>query len=377
MPLDLVQNFEKLSTANDLSLLPNPKQEKILLRLQYFVKQVLDDPVFRRALRYRPAEALATHSFDATLAPESLGVKHYTIDILINHAQLFGLFAPKSISEPGLELRLVLYGVKPAALLHGDEKTLTNALHWSTQHGLTAILSPDQWQHVNDEGKGGYSNLTGSRHRAEAGSNAERSLVVAQDANHAMLTWLCLVFGWDEFLGNLLGYPKCCSQAFKERWPIAAQKHQGDPTILSLFASGSMPFNWRVNIAARYFGVELIQHFPCKFDCQHSIDLAKRYFETLSYFEPETAETLQYFLQSAVLYTEYDGIVLFNQVSVKKTNQCFAIQYTAASYSMTQADSKLAFAIQKNTQFDYDESTHRLMINDQHYPNAYLMLFCD
>jgi len=377
LSFDLAQNFENISNANDLSFLPNPKQEKILLRLEYFVKQVLNDPVFRRSLRYKPHEALADHGFDSSLAPASLGVKHYTVDTLINFAQIFGLLAPRTLVDPRLELRLVLYGVKPAALLHGDEQMLTDALHWSQQQGLIALLSPDQWHYVDDEGKGGYSNLTGTRSRAQAGSGAERSLVVAQDPDHAMLTWLCLVFGWDDFLGNLLGYPACCTSAFVERWPTAAKEHQGDPTILSLLASGKMPYDWRINIAARYFGVELIQHFPCQFDCRHSIDIATNYYNTLSYFEPQTAETIQHYLQSAILYSEYDGIVLLTEVTQKEHDNSLLIDYIASSSSFTQPEGSLAYAILQNNSFTYNSVDHTMQIDDQQYDKIYFLLFSE
>jgi hypothetical protein len=377
LSFDLEQNFERICAANDLSLLPNPSQEKILLRLQHFVKQTLHDPVFRRALRYQPAEALAQHGFDASHAPDSLGVKHYTVDVLIHHAQLFGLLAPEPVEEPRFELRLLTYGVKPAALLHGDEQTLTNLLHWCQQHGLTALLSPDEWEPVQDEGKGGYSNLTGARSRACAGSGAERSLVVAQDPDHAMLAWLSLLFGWDTFLGNLLGYPSCCTHAFAERWPLAAQQHQGDPTVLSLNASKGWPFDSRVNIAARYFGFELIQHFPCRFDCEHSRKLASNYFTALQYFEPETALVLEYYLHSAIIYSEYEGISLITDVQCEVEGNTLRVSYDNSRCLHSKADSELARVLSVGSGFDVDRNALTLTINNKRYDKIYFMLFED
>jgi hypothetical protein len=260
---------------------------------------------------------------------------------LITEAQLFGFGEPEPGPQAPLELRLLSYGVKPQALLHGSEGDLTGWLAWAERRGLTAILSGYQWRPQQDQGKGGYSNLTGGRQPAEAGSGAWRSLLVSPDEDRAILSWLCLQFGWDRLLGQLLGYPDCCADAFDQRWSAAVSEHQGDLAPLSLAASGPPPFDWRSNIFARYFGAALIQHFPCRFQCPASAIAATRTAWALEQFEPEQFAAFRSLLQAPVLYTETQGVVLFRGARVRERGGELELEYDAESLLSTEPASPL------------------------------------
>ena len=193
-------------------------------------------------------------------------------------------------------------------LLHGPEPELSGWVSWAERRGFTALLSSYQWEPRTDLGKGGYSNLSGDHRPAEAGSGAWRSLLVSADEDRAILGWLCLHFGWDGFLGQLLGYPCCCAAAFAERWPAAIEGHQGDLAPLTLAASGPPPYDWRVNVFARYFGASLIQHFPCRFQCPASRESAERVAQGLGYFETGYLEMARELLAVAgVVHRNHGG----------------------------------------------------------------------
>ena len=159
-------------------------RSRIERRLGRFVDGVVDDPVFRRQLRYQPGDALRQHGLDVVSVPGPLPVPRPTSEILVNHAQLFGLVGTDRVTPP-LDARLVAYGVKSAALIQGQESMLGGLLEWAEQRGLIAVMSAYEWEPIADAGKGGYCNLGGTRRPARPGTGSWRSLVVAQDEDVA------------------------------------------------------------------------------------------------------------------------------------------------------------------------------------------------
>lgn len=291
-------------------------------------------------------------SLACNLCLDSLSIRPLVLDLeqpqpLITEAQLFGFGRPVPEPNAPLELRLLSYGVKPLALLHGSESELSGWLAWAERRKLTAILSGYQWRPQQDQGKGGYSNLTDGHQPAEAGSGAWRSLVVSADEDRAILGWLCLQFGWDRLLGQLLGYPECCVDAFDQRWPEAVHDHQGDLAPLTLAASGASPFDWRSNIFARYFGVALIQHFPCQFQCQNTLAIAARAAWALEQYEPEQFITFRALLQTPLLYTEEQGVVLLRGGRVREYGKDLELDYTAENLLSTELTSPVVQALNR------------------------------
>lgn len=318
------------------------ERQWLMDRVEGFVRAVQSDPTFRRTLRSRPADALAQHHLDGSSAPVGLTVDHANVDLLINAAQLFGLTSAGHMADPPLELRLVAYGAKPAALVHGAEADLTSMIDWAERRGMAAILGPYEWDHQSDDGKGGYTNVSDFQRRARAGSHAMRSAVIAADEDRAVLAWACLAFNWDDFLGILLGYPTCCVAAFDERWQFACEHHQGDLAAPTLMASGAPPYDWRVNIFGRYFGSEIIQHFPCRLDCDATLMQAARTSRILETFEPGLVADLRNVLCAPAIYTERDGVALLPGGRVSRENGATVIVYDADLAFLTDPAGALA-----------------------------------
>jgi hypothetical protein len=106
----------------------------------------------------------------------------------------------------------------------------------------------------------------------------------------------------DRLQGQLLGYPSCCTQAFIDRWVVEGSI---DPTFeQSAYVSDLQVENrkakvpntdqlidetWKVVLPAsmpfeahtllRWVGVRLVPHLPCKFDCEHSLAMARQVYE--------------------------------------------------------------------------------------------------
>ena len=278
------------------------------MRLGDFVGRTLQDPVFRRLLRYEPKRALAEHGLSGALAPASLPVKHYEVRVELSPQLLFGLPVARRVAQPGLDLRLVAYGARPMAMVHGPEATLTDLLDWAQARELYALLSPQQFAYRPDEGKSGYANYSVPE-PAVPGSGAWRGLLVSPDVHHVLLGWLSLLFRWDDLLGRLLGYPECCTEAFQRRWPVAAERHQGD--LVPMILDGVGPYDWRLNLLGRYFGVELLPHFPCSLTCEASRRSAARQLDMLARIEPERVGELKASLAAPYLFTESQGVFAF------------------------------------------------------------------
>jgi len=106
----------------------------------------------------------------------------------------------------------------------------------------------------------------------------------------------------DRLCGELLGYPKCCVDAFVKRW---IDEQSIDPTFdqsvdipdmevqnrmtkmpntdttveetWKIVLPKTMPFE--AHTMLRWVGVRLVPHLPCKFDCEHSLQMAREVYE--------------------------------------------------------------------------------------------------
>ncbi len=276
------------------------------------------DPAVRRRILTEPLAAfgLAEGAASAPLLaeggrrapPEAFGDA-------ITGALLFGEEgAGPEGGPPPLEARLTASGLRPAALLHGPEPQLAAWLRWAEDRGLWGLLSALEWRKAEDEGKGGYSNLAPAPTPARPGSGAMRSLLIAPDKDRALLGWMAVALGWDSVVGEVLGFPPCCRAFFEANWPKAAAERQGDLAPLVLEATRTAgaegPHDWRLNLFARYFGAEILSHFPCRCDCAASLAQAQRLEAGLRLLDPERAARTRSLMRGLVLYSERGGVAL-------------------------------------------------------------------
>lgn len=115
-------------------------------------------------------------------------------------------------------------------------------------------------------------------------------------------------------LGLLLGYPECCCRFFEDNFVKAARKNV-DFVLLAL--SRFRQFQFYNNICLHPFGVSLLSHFVCSFECKQSLYLAKRNLNFLKRFCPGIFDIFITSLKSFVVYTEYQGIHYTPDYSLK------------------------------------------------------------
>lgn len=107
-------------------------------------------------------------------------------------------------------------------------------------------------------------------------------------------------------LGKLLGYPECCCKFFQENYAERSQANN-DYVLPAFQNSEGFEFKFYTNIMARYFDYSLLSHFPCSFECEESIKLAKEYLDKLVKIDTGFAKELLKMLMSAAVYTEFTG----------------------------------------------------------------------
>jgi hypothetical protein len=84
----------------------------------------------------------------------------------------------------------------------------------------------------------------------------------------------------NDTMGRLLGYPKCCVEAFKSRWPNekdtvlrAAMDSVGQDESSKEIHLNDICFT---NVFLRYSGHRYIPHLPCSFYCSESENIGKK-----------------------------------------------------------------------------------------------------
>jgi len=110
----------------------------------------------------------------------------------------------------------------------------------------------------------------------------------------------------DEKLGLALGYPKCCVSFYKENYQKAL-KLRDDYSLMAIENSSANP-NFLTNNMLRFFGTTLLSHFPCSFDCGHSMLLANDMLKCVSRHNPLIADYLKDVLKGPVISHAQTGI---------------------------------------------------------------------
>jgi hypothetical protein len=194
--------------------------------LRTFIEAACGSDELRRLLESDATDALRKWQWECHCIPDSLRPPKTPVSVMVDDETLLGPRVWRGI-EPDrqwlrqTQMRLLLAGAKPLALIHGDELSLTSLANWARVRGYFTLLGPHEFQPHRDTEKGGYSNRMAEANAAEAGSGAWRSLLLAPDEQTVLVAWLCQLFGWEKLLGRLLGYPSCCCEAFEKRWPTA------------------------------------------------------------------------------------------------------------------------------------------------------------
>jgi hypothetical protein len=180
------------------------------------------------------------------------------------------------------------------------------------RYGFEIVASQNQWILHADRGKGYWANH-GRPVRGADQAGAVRHVYIASDATLAETGIMLDEAGEDDLFGALLGIPACCRNAYERNKHQAANKQFDFVPYVSENTNGAMPYDWRLNYLAQYFGFSLLSFFPCSFDCPAAAAAAERTLSMLARCDPAWADRFVDLQKTNVLYTEYQGLHLFRE----------------------------------------------------------------
>ncbi len=180
----------------------------------------------------------------------------------------------------------------------------------ATRHGFQIAISDNRWILRADRGKGGWANQA-ERLAEPNETGSVCNVYIASDATLAETGKMLDEAGEDDLFGSLLGIPSCCREVF-ERSKLLAFEKQNDfiPYVLEN-TSGAMPYDWRLNYTAQYFGASLLSFFPCSFRCPAAAVVADQTLRMLTDCDATWSKQFVELQQTNVLYTETRGLHLF------------------------------------------------------------------
>jgi len=91
-------------------------------------------------------------------------------------------------------------------------------------------------------------------------------------------------YAWDSRndmkIGELLGYPTCCTKWFQHYW----QDNGFQDDILPMYENGNFSSEgpWELNFFYRYLGARLVSHMPCSFKCENSLNIARQNLQVMN-----------------------------------------------------------------------------------------------
>jgi len=204
-----------------------------------------------------------------------------------------------------LEILYLLEGVKPVAriMVKEDEQ---DVFGFFKENKLNYVLS--DFKVVKEDKEKEYSDK-GVKVMVDSKEKGYFFVYVSKDKEKAEKAKQLEKEGKHKELGILLGYPECCAEFFEKHFEEESKK-QNDYTLAALKDSGGFKFPFYTNIASRHFDVNLLNHFPCNFNCKASIELAKKHLDVVRKEDKEAAEIIEGMLKGGILYTETNGVFL-------------------------------------------------------------------
>lgn len=148
-----------------------------------------------------------------------------------------------------IERLSVVEGVRKAAWQYVTPNELPERMRWAQHHDI--LIVPINYE----KSPSGYTSL------ARDGNFAFRCLFVKLEHYKEA------IFTDDDQLGDLLGYPKCCREAYAQTWAAGQVDSTWEQSQHSPPMSRFRPLGFTL---WRSLGVRMVPHMPCKFGCFES-----------------------------------------------------------------------------------------------------------
>lgn len=118
-----------------------------------------------------------------------------------------------------------------------------------------------------------------------------------------------------EIIGELLGFPACCTKFFVEEWangyydPVwqSALKTEGNICSDKLM---EVEGHIHTNQMLRYYGLRTTSHFPCRMDCKESIEVGKDWLEVMRSIDTHLTDSLIEFLEMSLVWSCLHGLAV-------------------------------------------------------------------
>ena len=184
-------------------------------------------------------------------------------------AWFYPQFQAASNAYNDIERHAVVKGLRPAAYQFVGKDQLIATSQWAFEHGLLCV--PFTTGPVTN----GYSStsVTGN-----GNDFSYRVLLMKPGYYHAAFPKS------NDELGDLLGYPECCREAFDRTWGQGQVDSTWEQTSEGKDASG--PFG--ASTLLRWMGLRLVSHMPCTYQCERSNKIAMDHMalgQSLGYVE--------------------------------------------------------------------------------------------
>jgi hypothetical protein len=157
-----------------------------------------------------------------------------------------------------MELESVYSGVRPSALVFKTPEELVELTKEALKRGCTAFV-------LSVEGATSASYASGSTQYVPGKAFRFRTIVTKDPA-----PWVAHANNDELGIGELLGYPKCCSEFYKRTWVDEAWRDSTYPMSLG-GAEGPV----EANILLRWLGIRFVRHLPCSFTCEETVRVGK------------------------------------------------------------------------------------------------------
>ena len=201
------------------------------------------------------------------------------MELLDNLKKVFGT------RTKALEILYLLKDLKPVVRHGFYDAELGRVKEFCEKNNLAVEISP--YKVILSDPHQRYSNK-GFKVRAEDPRRGMYFVYISKDMQKAAMADAYEYKNDHRGLGALLGYPECCVDFFVKN-ELKRSRLDNDYIVPALKNSRGVRYPFHNNICKRHVDITLLSHFPCSFNCQISIEIAKRRLHLMAELDPNLA----------------------------------------------------------------------------------------
>ena len=262
-----------------------------------------------------------------------------------------------------LEILYILEDVKPAARIMVKDEDREKVFSFFKENGLKYDVSG--FKVIKQEEDKAYSDK-GIKVSIDSIEKGYFFVYVSKDEMKTLEAKRLEEEGRHKELGLALGYPLCCAEFFEEHFEEESKKNN-DFTLRTLKKSDGFEFSFFSNIAARHFDLALLNHFPCNFNCEKSVEMAEKHLEVIEKHDKEMADVIIGMLKGAIIYTETEGVFLLRRPILEHNRLYYKGVMGTGSNQLSES--------LKNAEYIEMLSKSRIRLNRLELKNLGVMLF--